>query len=167
MTRKWAQKGGWGRFRSTNEREMLTKCGRNVGLGAVLEGLAGCLPALTQRGGRVPTRFQPPRRWLTAFPFHWRPVAGAIGALRLTFSVFYQATFALFCTLKDTCHAFPQSQPLALSATTRSQKVKVKKIKNASPCSDKCRLLKLLGNFSQSLPFCFFCFLRRRVSLPI
>jgi hypothetical protein len=66
----------------------------------------------------------------------------------LTFGVFYQATFALFCTPKDTCRTLPQSQPLALSATTRSQKVKVKKVKIASPCSDKCRLLKLLGNFS-------------------
>jgi hypothetical protein len=63
----------------------------------------------------------------------------------LTFGVFYQATFALFCTPKDTCRTLPQSQPLALSATTRSQKVKVKKVKIASSCSDNVSFGQVLG----------------------
>jgi hypothetical protein len=50
---KVAQKGALGRFRSANVGEMLTKCGRNVGFGAVLDGLTGCLPALTQSEGRI------------------------------------------------------------------------------------------------------------------
>jgi len=60
------------------------KCGQKWSWEAVLEGLAECLPALAQRGGRVPTRL---RRWLTAFPLpHCRMRAPKRGKIFPVFS---------------------------------------------------------------------------------
>ena len=71
------------------------KCGQKWSWEAVLEGLAECLPALAQRGGRVPTRFQPLRRFLTAFPLplasrRWRHWGTSFDLWRLLSSHFRQ-----------------------------------------------------------------------------